>query len=210
KQLQQRLGLEPQYIDGLRVTSAESLSLVKMVLAGRVNKRLVAALSEAGLDAFGMSGVDRACIRATKLTHPGGDLGFVGEVARVRTEVFTRLLDEGVTPVVSPICYGPGGDIFNVNADHVAVALAVALRAGQLVFVSNVPGVLQDDTLLPTLTPPRVDALTGAGVIHGGMVPKVRSAVRAVEQGVASVRITDLTGLKTGAGTVITGAEAGD
>jgi len=203
RRLQERLGMEAHYIDGLRVTDAESLSLVKMVLAGRVNKRLVAALSQAGLDAFGMSGVDRASIQAAKLNHPGGDLGFVGEVVRVKEEVFTRLLEDGIIPVVSPICYGPGGYIFNVNADHVAVALAVALHADTLVFVSNVPGILRDDALLPTLTPAEIEALLAEGVIHGGMIPKIRSALKAVAAGVASVRITDLHGLTANTGTTI-------
>jgi acetylglutamate kinase len=203
KQLQERLGVEPQYIDGLRVTDAESLSLVQMVLVGRINKRLVAALSEAGVDAFGMSGIDRACIRAKKLEHPGGDLGYVGQITYIRTEVFERLLEDSVTPVLSPICYGPGGFVFNVNADHVAVAVAVALEADELVFISNVPGVLRDKKLLPQLTPAEIKTLVAEKVIHGGMIPKIRSALKAVEDGVVSVRITNLAGLKKGTGTTI-------
>ncbi len=204
RQLQERLGLAPQYIDGLRVTDAESLSLVQMVLAGRVNKRLVASLSAAGLDAFGMSGVDRAGIRAQKMHHPNGDLGFVGEVTHVRAKVFTHLLDDGVTPVLSPICYGPGGSIFNVNADHVAVALAVALRADELVFVSNVPGVLQTGQVLPQLTIIEAEALIADGTICNGMIPKINSALRGVSSGVPTVRITNLAGLQTGFGTRLT------
>ncbi len=201
RELQERLGVEPQYIDGLRITDAESLSLVKMVLAGRVNKRLAAALANAGVDAFGMSGVDRASIRARKLQHPGGDLGQVGEVTEVRTEVFKHLLAGGIVPVLSPICYGSGGLIFNVNADHVAVALAIALRADELVFVTNVPGVLHDNTVIPTITPTDVVPLISDGIISGGMVPKVNSALKAVADGVRTVRITNLDGLKTGTGT---------
>ncbi len=203
KQLQEQLGLEPQYIDGLRVTDAESLALVQMVLAGRVNKRLVANLSAAGVDAFGMSGIDRACIRAKKLEHPGGDLGYVGQITHVRTEVFRQLLDNNVTPVLSPICYGPGGFVFNVNADHVAVAVAVALHVDELVFVTNVPGVLQDGALISTLTPSDAEALIANKIIQGGMIPKVKSALNAVQQEVSVVRITDLAGLETGNGTRI-------
>jgi acetylglutamate kinase len=136
KQLQEKLGLEAQYIDGLRVTDEESLVLVQMVLAGRINKRLVATLSNAGLDVFGMSGIDRTSIQAKKLIHPNGDLGFVGQVTQVKTDVFKRMLEDQVIPVISPICYGPGGDVFNVNADHVAQALAVAMRADELVFLT--------------------------------------------------------------------------
>lgn len=203
KQLQERLGLEPQYIDGLRVTDEDSLILVQMVLAGRVNKRLVAALSNAGLDVFGMSGIDRASIQAKKLEHPGGDLGYVGQITHVKAEVFRHMLEDGITPIVSPICYGPGGYVFNVNADHVALALATALPARELVFLTNVPGVLHQGTLLSELTPAEVETLIAGGVIVGGMIPKVRSALEAVNGGVASVRITNLEGLQAGRGTKI-------
>lgn len=203
RELQKRLGVEPQYIDGLRVTDAASLSIVKMVLAGRINKQLVASLLAAGVDAFGMSGVDRSSIKAEKLLHPRGDLGQVGRVVAVRTEVFRRFLDDGVTPVLSPICYGPDGSIFNVNADHVAQAVAIALQADSLVFVSNVPGVLQAGQLLPHLTSLEVEQLIQEKVIVDGMIPKVRSALEAVNGGVAAVKITNLDGLKAGTGTTI-------
>jgi acetylglutamate kinase len=203
KELQTKLGIEAQYIDGLRVTDAESLAVVKMVLAGRVNKRLVASLVASGVDAFGMSGVDRASLRAEKLDHPQGDLGQVGRVTFVRTEVFKHLLEEGITPVLSPICYGPGGAIFNVNADHVAMAVAIAMSAEQLVFVSNVPGVLRHGELLPYLTAAEVEGLIAEKIIVDGMIPKVRSALESVAGGVQAVRITNLTGLKQGTGTMI-------
>jgi acetylglutamate kinase len=203
RELQKRLGVEPQYIDGLRVTDAESLSIVKMVLAGRINKQLVASLLLAGVDAFGMSGVDRSSIKAEKLQHPGGDLGQVGRIVEVRIEVFRRLLEDGVTPVLSPICYGPDGSIFNVNADHVAQAVARAMQADTLIFVSNVPGVLRDGHLLPHLTSREVEQLIEAKVIVDGMIPKVRSALEAVNGGVAAVKITNLAGLKAGSGTII-------
>ena len=203
RELQRRLGVEPQYIDGLRVTDPESLSIVKMVLAGRINKQLVASLLVAGVDAFGMSGVDRSSIKAEKLQHPGGDLGQVGRIVEVRETVFKRLLEDGVTPVLSPICYGPDGSIFNVNADHVARAVAIAMQADTLVFVSNVPGVLRDQELLPHLTSAEVEQLIEEKVIIEGMIPKVRSALEAVNGGVAAVKITNIAGLEEGTGTVI-------
>ena len=203
RELQHRLGVKPQYVDGLRVTDAESLDIVQMVLVGRINKRLVSSLSMAGVDALGMSGVDRNAIKAEKLEHPGGDLGQVGRVVDVRTEVFTRLLDDGITPTVSPVCYGTGGDMFNVNADHVALAVAIAMQAEALVFVSNVPGVLHDKTLLLHLTTSEVEQLITDKIITDGMIPKTRSAIEAVRAGVAAVRITNLAGLKTGTGTTI-------
>ncbi len=203
RSLQERLGLAPQYVDGLRVTDVESLAVVQMVLAGRVNKRLVAALTAAGVDAFGMSGVDRGAIKAEKLEHPAGDLGWVGRVVSVRAEVFRRLLDDGIMPVLSPICWGADGSMFNVNADHVALAVARALVAETLVFVSNVSGVLTDGQLIERVTPAQAEALIAEGIIAGGMVPKVRSALEAVSGGVAAVRITNLQGLAQGAGTTV-------
>jgi len=203
RQLQERLGVEPQYIDGLRVTDELSLDIVQMVLVGRINKRVVSSMSVAGVDAFGMSGVDRGAIKAEKLEHPGGDLGWVGRVVEVRTEVFTRLLEDGVTPVLSPICFGADGSMFNVNADHVALAVAVAVQAEALVFVSNVPGVLKDGTVIPHLTAAEVEQLIAEKVIVDGMVPKTRSALAAVDGGVQAVRITNLDGLKAGTGTTI-------
>ncbi len=203
RQLQERLGVEPQYIDGLRVTDEQSLDIVQMVLVGRINKRVVSSMSMAGVDAFGMSGVDRAAVKAEKLEHPGGDLGWVGRVVEVRTEVFSRLLEDGVTPVLCPICFGADGSMFNVNADHVALAVAVAVQAEALVFVSNVPGVLKDDTVIPHLTAAEVEQLIAEKVIIDGMVPKTRSALAAVDGGVQAVRITNLDGLKAGTGTTI-------
>jgi acetylglutamate kinase len=202
-ELQKRLGVQPHYIDGLRVTDAESLDIVQMVLVGRVNKRLVSSLAQAGVDAFGMSGVDRTAVKAEKMAHPSGDLGQVGRVVEVRAEVFKHLLDGGITPVLSPLCYGADGSIFNVNADHVAMAVALALPAEALVFVSNVPGVLRDNQLLPRLTAAEVEQLIAEQVIVGGMIPKTRAALEAVQGGVPAVKITNLEGLKAGTGTTV-------
>ena len=203
RQLQQQLGVTPQYIKGLRVTDAVSLDIVNMVLAGRVNKRLVSSLLKSGVDAFGMSGVDRASLKAVKLEHPDGDLGQVGRVVEVRTEVFHRLIEDGTVPVLSPICYGPDGSTFNVNADHVAQAIAIAMRVEALVFVSNVPGVLRGKKLLPHLTTAEIKRLIAENVIIDGMIPKVQSAVEAIKGGVMAVKITNLAGLEAGTGTTI-------
>jgi acetylglutamate kinase len=205
RSLQERLGLAPHYVDGLRVTDLESLMVVQMVLAGRVNKRLVAALTAAGVDAFGMSGVDRGAVKAEKLEHPAGDLGWVGRVVAVRTQVFQRLLEDGITPVLSPICWGADGSMFNVNADHVALAVARALEAETLVFVSNVPGIMADGQLIEQVTPAQAEALIAQGIIAGGMVPKIRSALEAVAGGVAAVCITNIQGLSQGGGTLVSG-----
>lgn len=209
RELQEKLGMEARYIEGLRVTDDASLEVVQMVLSGRINKRLVAALGAAGVDAFGMSGIDRGAVKAEKLHHPAGDLGWVGRVVAVRSEVFLNLLENGITPVLSPVCYGPDGSIFNVNADHVAEAVALALQADALVFVSNVPGVLVEGKLVERLDPAQAQAWIADGTISGGMIPKVRAALEAVAHGVKAVRITNLEGLQHQSGTlVIRGSEA--
>ncbi|MBE2272422.1 MAG: acetylglutamate kinase, partial [Anaerolinea sp.] len=195
--LQTRLGIEPRYVDGLRVTDAESLALVEMVVGGTVNKRIVRTLVNAGIDALGMSGVDCGVISAEKLMHASADMGFTGEVTAVRVDVLIDFLDQGIIPVIAPICLGENNN-FNVNADHVAGAVAGALEAERLVFLSNVPGVLKDGQVIPTLTPGQVGDMIADGSIFGGMIPKVRTALEALAGGVEQVVITDLAGLVSG------------
>lgn len=201
--LQTRLGIEPRYVDGLRVTDAESLALVEMVLCGTVNKRIARTLVNAGIDAVGLSGVDGGLVSAEKLTHAAVDMGYTGEVTAVRVDLLLDLLDQGFIPVIAPICLGEESN-FNVNADHVAGAVAAALEADRLVFVSNVEGVLQDGQVIPRLTPAQVEALIADGTIFGGMIPKVKTALEALTGGVAHAVITNLQGLSSGGGTVFT------
>ena len=129
--------------------------------------------------------------------------GCAAVLSRLALRLGARLLDDGITPVLSPICWGPDGSMFNVNADHVALAVAGALAAASLVFVSNVPGVLVDDRLIEHVTPAQAEDLIADGVIFGGMLPKVRSALEAVAGGVTAVRITNLQGLIQGTGTIV-------
>ncbi len=199
--LQKQLNIEPRFIDGVRVTDADSLALVEMVLCGTVNKRLTRVLVNAGVNAVGISGVDGGMISAAKLYHESVDMGFTGEVTAVRVDVLLNLLELGITPVVAPICLGESSN-FNVNADHVAGALAAAVEAERLVFLSNVPGVLQDDQVIESLTPEQTETLIGDGVIFGGMIPKVRTALGALDAGVQQAVITDLKGLRSNGGTV--------
>jgi acetylglutamate kinase len=202
--VQAKLGLPTLKVDGLRVTDAESLVVAQMVLSGLVNKRLVAALLAADVDAVGLSGVDGGLLRCANKVHPTTDLGYVGEITAVRTELLTHLLDRGITAVLSPISLGPGHQPYNVNADEVASAVALSLRADLLDFVSNVPGVIADGRILPHLTPAHCDTLRQNGVIQGGMIPKVQAALDAVAQGVAQARIVDLNGLLSNGGTWFT------
>ncbi len=202
-ELHTQLHVPFEIVDGLRVTSAESLRLVKMVLSGLVNTRLTRWLVNAGVEALGISGVDLGLVRVRPLRPRGQDIGFVGQVAEVRSDWLRQLMGLGIVPVVSPISLGVDGQSYNVNADQVAGALAVALDAARLVFVSNVPGVKIDDSVVPHLTVAQVEAYIASGQINGGMIPKVRAAVEAVHNGVAAAVITNLAGLAAGSGTVI-------
>ncbi|MBN1318006.1 MAG: acetylglutamate kinase [Anaerolineales bacterium] len=199
--LQARLGLATKKVEGLRVTDAESLIAAEMVLSGQANKQIVSALIAAGLDAIGISGVDRGLLRCRKKQHPAADLGFVGEIVQVRNEVITQLLDHNIIPVISPISIGLDGKTYNVNADEAASAIAAALGA-DLVMISNVPGVLDNGVLVPTLSPSQTEQLIQQGVISDGMTPKVRAAVSALMLGAPQVRIANLAGLNDSTGTL--------
>lgn len=201
--LQERLGLQPIMVDGLRVTDAASLEVAQMVLSGQTNKQIVAALFAAGVTAVGLSGVDGGLLRCVKKEHSAMDLGYVGEIVGVQPALLQQLVAQGVVPVISPISLGLDGQIYNVNADEAAAALAAALSAGLLSFVSNVPGVLDlTGQPLPHLSARETEQLIVTGIIHGGMVPKVRAALDGLAKGVACARIVDLHGLGNGGGTI--------
>lgn len=199
--LQAQLGIFPRYTEGVRITDAESMSLVEMVLCGLVNKRVVGHLVRAGVDAIGLSGIDGGLVRAAKMPHPDIDMGHTGIVTTVNPSVLKEVLEIGLTPVVAPVCLGDSSH-FNVNADHVAGAIAAALNANRLIFLTNVPGVLKDNELVPELSPMQADALITSGTINGGMIPKVRTALAALQSGVSQVAITNLAGLASRQATV--------
>ena len=203
-QLQQRLNIEPRYVDGLRVTDADSLALVEMVLCGSVNKRLVRYLLAAGVDAQGLSGVDRGLVRARQMRHESVDMEYTGEVLSVRREVIADLLERGVTPVIAPVSVGADSN-FNLNADPVAGAIAAAIGARSVVFVSNVAGVLVDEERIAELTRTQALDLIERGVIHGGMIPKVRAALDLLSSGLPQAVITDLDGWAGHGGTKFVG-----
>ncbi|GAB4266777.1 MAG: acetylglutamate kinase [Candidatus Promineifilaceae bacterium] len=200
--LQQRLGLETIKIDGLRVTDAESLAVAQMVLSGHANKQIVKALLAAGVQAVGLSGVDGRLLTCAKKEHPTADLGFVGTVTAVNTPLLLSLIQQNLTLVISPISIGLDGATYNVNADEAASAIAGALSADILDFVSNVPGVLHNGRVLPQLTVHQTETLIADGIIRDGMVPKVRAALEAIQLGVHQARIVNLAGLEKQAGTV--------
>ncbi len=199
--LQGRLGIVPQKVDGLRVTDAESLMVAELVLSGLSNKVIVRAMLAAGVTAVGLSGVDGGLLHCRKKLHPTADLGFVGEIVTVNVGLIQQLAGGGFTAVISPISLGVDGRPYNVNADEAAAAVAKALGATMLNFVSNVPGVLQNGAILPHLTIAQTEQLVANGVITDGMIPKVRAACTAVSQGIPQARIVNLAGLATGGGT---------
>lgn len=196
--LQERLGLQPAYYNGQRVTDNAALEVAEMVLSGRVNKQLVLALLRAGVDAAGLSGVDRGLLTVEPWAP---DMGRVGRIVSVRTGPLFDLCAQNVVPVISPISAGPDGT-YNVNADHAAGAIAVALQAAHATFVTNVPGVRIGDRIAPALSVAEAESLIARGVITGGMIPKVQAALAAVAHGVRQAVITDLPGLNAGTGTV--------
>lgn len=201
--LQKKLAIEPRFIDGLRVTDEASLQVVEMVLGGTINKRLVRALNSAGAQAIGLTGADLNLMRCEPLRIEQGDLMFVGSITRVNVEALLLFVERRIIPVVAPIGFGADGRPYNINADHVALALATATDADALMFVTNVAGVKIAGSVVQQLTPDDIDRHIASEEISGGMVPKVRAASEALKAGVKSVVICDLNGLQNGTGTVI-------
>ena len=199
EQLLGRLGKKGEFVQGMRVTDAETMDVVEMVLGGQVNKEVVTLINQAGGKAVGLTGQDGAFIRAKKMLladakKEGGllDIGQVGEIASIDPRVISALEEGGFIPVVAPIGVGENGESFNINADLVAGKLAEVLKAEKLVVLTNTPGVLdKDGKLLTGLTPKKVDALFADGTISGGMLPKIASALDAAKNGVKSVHIID-------------------
>ena len=187
-----RLGVPVEKKDGLRVTTPEIAQVVEMVLGGPINRLLVTALREAGLDALGLSGVDGGLLTAQPL-HNGTTLGEVGEITHVRASLLQSLLLAGLTPVVAPVAPSPeSAQPLNVNADQAAAAIAVALEAQELLFVSDVPGVTVAGVTQPTLAAVEIETMIEEGVATGGMAAKLRSAAQALGAGVRAVRIGNL------------------
>ncbi len=186
-----RLGLTSTFVGGRRVTDADTLEVASMVLVGKVNHGLVAAINAHHPVAVGLSG---SAAQLLEVTPAAAELGFVGQVASVRPELIRRLLDEELVPVISTIGTF-GGQSYNINADDVAAAVAEALGAEKLIFLTDVPGVMTDqtdpDSLIATLTAGRARSLIGDGTIGGGMVPKIEGCLRALDGGVGSVHLVD-------------------
>jgi acetylglutamate kinase len=190
-QLSARLGIETTFVDGLRVTDADTLDVATMVLAGKLNTDVVSSLVAGGVKAVGLSGVDGQLLLARKADGP--DLGFVGEVVHVDAAVIATLLDASFVPVVASIAMDATGQAYNVNADVVAAELAVALGAHKLVYLNDVPGLIgPSGDLLSELSVDNAEELLATrGVVDGGMIPKLESAVRALHAGIERVHLVD-------------------
>jgi acetylglutamate kinase len=195
--LMRRFGKTPRFVDGMRVTDAETMDLVEMVLVGKIGEAIVGLINQEGGRAIGLSGKDADMLLAHRHRHrlPTGeevDLGMVGDIDRVDTEPVRLLAAHGFAPVIAPIAVGQSGETYNVNADLAAGAIAAALGAAVLVHLTDVPGVRDGDGRIATmLTCAETEQLIRSGAIQGGMIPKVESALRALRGGVERVRIVD-------------------
>lgn len=191
-EMMERLGKEPEFVDGLRVTDAETVEIVGMVLAGKVNKSLVNMLGMHGAAAVGLSGVDGMMIEASVKDER---LGYVGRIERVNIKPVTDLLDGGYIPVISTVGCDRLGNIYNVNGDTAAAHIAGALGAERLIMMTDITGVLRDrhnpDTLMSEITVAEARELYSQGIISGGMIPKVDCCIDAIERGVSNVVIMD-------------------
>ncbi|MEG1887875.1 MAG: acetylglutamate kinase [Oscillospiraceae bacterium] len=188
-----KIGKESRFVGGLRYTDEETVDIVQMVLAGKVNKSLVQLLHLHGGKAVGLSGMDGGMLIAKKYEEE--DIGFVGELTAVNTGVITDCLKNGYTPVVSTMAMGENSEVYNMNADTVAAAIAAALGAEKLILMTDIPGLLLDKenpgTLIPLVNLSEVSSLKSSGVISGGMIPKVDCCIQAVRRGVRQTNIID-------------------
>lgn len=189
-------GLESNFVNGLRVTDADAVGIIEMVLAGKINKEIVSLLNQAGGNAVGLSGKDGNLLHARKLTAPGGeDIGFVGEITNVHFRILDVLCNADMIPVIAPIATDAQGQSWNVNADTAAGEIAAALQAEKLVFLTDTPGLLRDPedpkSLIHQLAYTEILKLTKEGVISGGMIPKIDACLKALDFGVKKTHIID-------------------
>lgn len=188
-----KLGIEAKFKDGLRVTDAETMDVVEMVLAGRVNKDLVTLINKAGGSAVGLCGKDGNLVEARPVSTSG--IGFVGEVSSVDIGLIESLVKSGYVPIISSVAADENGQAYNINADTVAGEIAAALQAEKLILLTDTPGILEDyhdrSTLIAQLDIQKARQLIETGIVSGGMIPKVSCCVRSLAQGVKAAHIID-------------------
>lgn len=186
-----KLNIKSDFINGLRVTDADTVSVVEMVLSGAINKSLVSAINDAGAKAVGISGKDADLIRATRLKSDI-DLGFVGEPSLVDISVINALIAAELIPVIAPLARGKEGETLNINADTVSGAISAAMQATRLLLLSDVPGIMdKNGQVIPKISVPKAKDLIKDGTISGGMIPKVQTCIDAVEGGAEAAVILD-------------------
>ena len=190
--MMKKVGKEPHFINGLRVTDKETIDIVQMVLAGKVNKDLVNLLQMKGGHAIGLSGLDGGIIEAVTKNE---DLGYVGQITKIRTQPITDILEKNYIPVISTIASDRQGNTYNINGDTAAASIAGALQAERLIMMTDIAGILQDkddpSTLIPSISISEAKKLYEKGVISGGMIPKVDCCIDALQKGVENVTIMD-------------------
>ena len=194
-----QVGKKGEFIQGMRVTDAETMRIVEMVLGGEVNKDIVGLINQNGGHAVGLTGKDAGLIRAKKLMLPKQgnpsellDIGLVGDIQQIDPSIVHHLVSGAFIPVIAPIGFGPDGETYNINADVVAGKMAEVLGAEKLVLLTNTPGVLdKDGNLVTGLTPRDIDNMVADGTLSGGMLPKISSALDAARNGVKGVHIID-------------------
>ena len=191
-EMMNRLGKKPEFIDGLRVTDQETIDIVQMILAGKVNKTLVSLLERYGGQAIGLSGMDGRLIEAEPKDPR---LGYVGKVTKINIRPVIDLLERGYIPVISTLGCDESGNIYNINGDTAAAHIAGALRAERMILMTDIAGILRDredpDSLIPRVTPQEIETLKQEGIITGGMIPKVECCQEAIRAGVRNVVIMD-------------------
>ncbi len=186
----EKLGVETRFLHGKRVTDKEMISIVQMTLAGKVNQDVVRLISEHGAKAVGVSGLDANTIKAVPCKE-AEYLGLVGEITHINTNYLDLLCHAKLIPVIAPIGYDDNGSIYNINADDAASALAIALKAEKLIYVSDVPGVYHGETILKSVCKADAADLIEGGVISGGMIPKALSAYKTLDGGVHKIHLID-------------------
>lgn len=186
-----KLGIETQFVNGHRFTDKKMVDVVQMVLAGKINKEIVNLINQNDGEAVGISGVDNTLLTAEKYLEDGQDIGLVGKIVAVNIPFLQMFLTNKLMPVIAPFGVGTDGTIFNVNADLAAAAVASALKAEKLVYLSDVEGVIANKQLVSTLTEQNARELFGDGIINGGMIPKVKSAFSTLHSGVKKVHMID-------------------
>ena len=185
--------IEPKFFNGLRVTDEKTMQVVESVLSGKINKSIVAEFQKHKTKAVGISGKDGMLIEAEKKMPNGIDIGFVGDIKKINTEVLDTLIKSDFVPVISPVGADEQANTYNINADYAAVEIAIALKATKLVFLTDIEGVRMNaddpDSLISKLTPVEIEKMIDNGIISGGMIPKVECCSKAIKSGVDSVHI---------------------